>query len=73
MEGGQTRRYSYTWGKTRIIVYSEDMSAPAGRFQIIRELGRGAMGSVHEAQDTVLGRRVALKLLIQRDRKREKR
>ncbi|WP_428269775.1 protein kinase domain-containing protein [Haliangium sp.] len=34
-----------------------------GPYEIIRELGRGGMGAVFLARDTILGRRVAIKLL----------
>jgi TolB-like protein len=37
--------------------------AVVGRFEIVRELGRGAFGVVHEARDRELGRSVALKLV----------
>ena len=38
-----------------------------GRFEIVGELGRGGIGAVFEARDTVLERHVAIKLLPTRD------
>jgi len=35
-----------------------------GPYRIIRPIGRGGMGEVYEAQDTRLGRRVAIKMVL---------
>jgi hypothetical protein len=42
---------------------NDERSLPLGDFRLIREIGRGGMGVVYEAEQLSLGRRVAVKVL----------
>jgi len=45
-------------------ILSGALPRPFGKYTLLRELGRGAMGMVYEARDSALDRRVALKLML---------
>ena len=51
-----------------IAVFKPGETIERGRFVIVRQIGRGGMGAVYLAQDTVLGTLVALKVVPPDDR-----
>ena len=63
MRGDATVAHHPIWGGGAEVTGPHAMPERVGGYRMIRELGRGGMGTVYEAEETEHGRRVALKLL----------
>lgn len=60
---GDPRAATTVWGTPQGAAASNPMAERLGDFRLIREIGRGGMGIVYEAEQMSLGRHVALKTL----------